>query len=38
MRLLKIFCKTAKEEGGEGVYEIGEKIHYLRRTAFVDDP
>ena len=37
MTLLKIFPKVAKEEG-EGVQNLVEKIRYLRRDAFVDDP
>ena len=32
------FAKSAKEEGGEEVYKIAEKIRYLRRDVFVDDP
>ena len=37
MTLSKTFEKSAKEEG-EGVQKIAEKIRYLRRDAFVDDP
>ena len=39
------FAKSAKEEEGMGgrgrggeVQKIAEKIHYLKRDAFVDDP
>ena len=36
------FAKSAKEEegmgGGEKVQKIAEKIYYLKRDAFVDDP
>ena len=32
------FAKSAKEEGGKGVQKIAEKICYLRRDTFVDDP
>ena len=39
IRLLKFFfAKSAKEDGGEGVQKIAEKIRYLRRDAFIDDP
>ena len=31
------FAKSAKEEG-EGFQKLAEKIRYLRRDAFVDDP
>ena len=38
----KHFGKPAKEEGGgvgeEGFQKIAEKIRYLRRDAFLDDP
>ena len=38
MKLLKkIFPASAKEEWGEGVWKIAEKISYLRPDAFVDD-
>ena len=39
MRLLKKkFGKSAEEEGVQKVLKIEEKIRYLRRHAFVDDP
>ena len=34
---MKIFAKSTKEEG-EGVQKIVEKIRYLRRNTFADDP
>ena len=37
MTLLNFFAKSAKEEGEE-VQKIAEKIRYLRRDTFVDDP
>ena len=38
MKLLKTFAKSTKDEGGEVVQKIAEKIPLLRLDAFVDDP
>ena len=37
MTILNFFAKSAKEEGEE-VQKIAEKIRYLRRDTFVDNP
>ena len=38
MRLLKILLLSPLRRREEGVQKIAEKILYLRRDAFVDDP
>ena len=38
MRLLKTFLLCPLKSIEEGVQKIAEKIRYLRRDAFVDDP
>ena len=38
MKLLKTFAKSTKDEGGEVVQKIAEKIPLLRLDAFEDDP
>ena len=37
MTLLKILPKGSFRRKGEGFQKIAEKIHYLRRYAYVDD-